>query len=83
MVLLGDEAPLQARFSPFGDGATVSARWVHGLHQMYHRLRNHFGRNRCYSYVTRLKWMLVSFRLEIVLVLTQDRCMLCTKHTIG
>jgi len=26
---------------------------------------------------------LVSVRLEIVLVLVQDRCMVCAKHTIG
>ena len=28
-------------------------------------------------------WNLVSVRLEIVLVLEQDRCKVCTKHTIG
>jgi hypothetical protein len=27
--------------------------------------------------------MLVTFRLEIVLILTQDRCKVCTKRTIG
>jgi hypothetical protein len=27
--------------------------------------------------------MLVSFRLEIVLILMQDRCTVCAKHTIG
>ena len=31
----------------------------------------------------RLKWKLVSVRLEIVLILTQDRCMVCAEHTIG
>jgi hypothetical protein len=31
----------------------------------------------------RLKWKLVSVRLEIVLILTQDRCTVCAKHTIG
>ena len=30
-----------------------------------------------------LKWKLVSVRLEIVLILTQDRCMVCVEHTIG
>jgi hypothetical protein len=34
-------------------------------------------------YVTRLKWMLVLFRLEIVLILMQDRCTVCAEHTIG
>ena len=28
-------------------------------------------------------WNLVSIRLEIVLVLVQDRCTVCTEHTIG
>ena len=26
---------------------------------------------------------LISVRLEIVLILTQDRCMVCEEHTIG
>ena len=53
------------------------------MHQMYHRLRNQFGRTRWYSKVTRLKWKLDSVYLEIVLILTQDRCMVCAKHTKG
>ena len=32
MVLLGDEAPVEARFSLFGDSANLDAREVHGLH---------------------------------------------------
>jgi hypothetical protein len=39
--------------------------------QMYHRVRNHFG---C---------KLISVHLEIVLILTQDRCTVCAKCTIG
>ena len=31
----------------------------------------------------RLKWMLVSVRLEIVLMLTQVRCTVYAKRTIG
>ena len=31
----------------------------------------------------RLKQKLVSVRLEVVLILTQDRCMVCVEHTIG
>ena len=31
--------------------------------------------------MTRLKWKLVSVRLEIVLILTQDRCAVCVEHT--
>ena len=33
--------------------------------------------------MTMLKWKLVSVRLEIVLILTQDRCIVCVEHTIG
>jgi hypothetical protein len=33
--------------------------------------------------VTRVKWKLVSFFLEIVLNLTQDRCMVCADGAIG
>jgi len=29
MVLLGDEAQLEARFGPLGDSANLDARWVH------------------------------------------------------
>ena len=54
---------------------------VHGLHQMYHRLRNYFGRTQWYFKVTRLKWKLVSVHLEIVLILTQDWCMVCAERT--
>ena len=32
MVLLGEEAQLEARFGPFGDSANLDARLVHGLH---------------------------------------------------
>ena len=46
-------------------------------------LRNHFGRYRWYSYVTRLKWKLILVHLEIVLILMQDRCTVCAEHTIG
>ena len=31
MVLLGDEAQVDARFSPFGEIANLDARQVHGL----------------------------------------------------
>ena len=33
--------------------------------------------------VTRLKWKLVSVRLEIVLILMQDSCTVCVKRAIG
>ena len=46
MVLLGDEAQLEARFGPFGQSANLDARSMHGLHRTYHRLGNRFGRIR-------------------------------------
>jgi hypothetical protein len=33
--------------------------------------------------VTRLKWKLDLVRLEIVLILVQDRCTLCAERAIG
>ena len=33
--------------------------------------------------LTRLKWKLISVLLEIVLILAQDRCMVCVERTIG
>ena len=33
--------------------------------------------------MTKLNWKLVLVRLEIVLILTQDRCVLCVERTIG
>jgi hypothetical protein len=53
------------------------------LRQTYHRLGNCFGCTGWYSWVTRLKWKLVSVHLETVLVLVQDRCAVCAIRTIG
>ena len=44
---------------------------------------NHFGRTQWYFKVTRLKWKLDSVYLEIVLILTQDKCTVCAERTIG
>jgi hypothetical protein len=53
------------------------------LRQMYHRLRNCFACTGWYSWVTRLKWKLVSVHLKTVLVLVQDRCTVCANCTIA
>jgi hypothetical protein len=53
------------------------------LHQTYHRLRNCFGCTGSYSWVTRLKWKLVSVHLETVLVSVQDRSVVCAKYTMA
>ena len=79
MVLQGDEAQLEARFGSFGDSPNLDARSVHGLRRTYHRLGNGFGRTRWNSKVTRFKWKLVSVDFEIVLILMQDRCMVCAE----
>jgi hypothetical protein len=61
---------VESHFGPFTDSVSIGVRAVHGLRQTYRRLRNHFERTRWYSYVTGPKWMLVSVRLEIALILT-------------
>ena len=43
MVLLGEEAQMEARFGLFGDSANLDARLVHGFRGTYHMLRNQFG----------------------------------------
>jgi hypothetical protein len=74
MELLDDEAQVEACFGLFGDSANPDARYVHGLLRTYHMLRNHFRCTRWYSEVMRLKQKLISVHLQIVLILTQDRC---------
>jgi hypothetical protein len=44
MELLGDVGHVKPRFGPFGDSVSLGARWIHSLQQMYHSLRNRFGR---------------------------------------
>ena len=79
--LLGDFGHVESRFFPFGDSVSVGERLVHGLRWMYHRLRNRFGHTR--SYPRRRGPSESSLRLEIVLILMQDRCMVCVERTIG
>jgi hypothetical protein len=43
MELLGDVGHEKSYFFMFGYSISVGARLVHGLLQMYHQLRNHFG----------------------------------------
>ena len=49
MVLLAEEARLEARFGPFADSANLDKRLVHGLRQTYRRLRYRLGRTQWYS----------------------------------
>jgi hypothetical protein len=81
MELLGEDAQVEAHFNPFGDSANLDE--VHSLRRTYHRLENHFGRTRGNYSMTTLEWKLVLVRLAIVLILMQDRCMVCAERTIG
>jgi hypothetical protein len=83
MVLLSYEAQLEAHFNLFGDSANFDAIKVHSLQQKYHRLKNHFGCTRWNYSVTWVLWNFVSVRLEMVLVLVQDRCTVCASSIIG
>jgi hypothetical protein len=74
---------VEAHFGLFGDSVNLGARWVYVLRPMYHGHGNHFGYTRLYSYVMYVKWKLVSVCLEIMLVLAQDRCMVCAERTTG
>jgi hypothetical protein len=56
---------------------------VYSLRGTCHTLRNYFGHTRWYSLGTRFKWKLVLVCLEMVLILTQDRCTVCTERIIG
>jgi hypothetical protein len=40
MELLGDLGCVESHLGPFGDNVSVGARWVHGLGQTCHRLKN-------------------------------------------
>ena len=51
MVLLGNEAQVEAHFSPCADSANLDARLVRGLRRTYHRLGDRFGRTRWNSLV--------------------------------
>ena len=83
MKLIGDVGLVESHFGPFRDAVSVGARLVHGLHHTYHRLSDYFGRTRWYSLVMRLRWKLTLVRLETLVVLGQDRCMVGAKRTIG
>ena len=43
MELLDDLCHMESCFGSFRDSVSFGRRYVHGLCQMHHRLRNHFG----------------------------------------
>ena len=80
--LQDDVSHMESHFGPFGDSVSFGARLGHDLCLMHHTLRNFFGRTRWYSLVKRLKWKLGLVCLEIVLILTLDRSMVCVENTV-
>ena len=68
MVLIANIGQEEAHFDLFGDSVNLIARYMYGLRQTYHRLRNHFGCIQWCSDVTCVKWRLILFRLQIVLI---------------
>ena len=61
MELLSDVGHVEPHLFPYGDSVSVSATLLHGLCQMYHQLRNCFGRTRWNSKVAWVMWNLTSF----------------------
>ena len=66
MILLGEEAQVEAQFDLFGDSANLDIRWVHGLCGTYHMLRNPFGLTEWNSKMTCVIWCPASINLETV-----------------
>jgi hypothetical protein len=40
---LGDMGQMKAHFGPFANNVNLDTRYVYGLHETYHRLKNNFG----------------------------------------
>jgi hypothetical protein len=74
---------VKSHFGLLRDSVSAGTRQVYSLRQTYHRLRNRFGCTGWYSYVAKLKWKLILVHLEIMLILTQDRCTVFAEPTIG
>jgi len=72
---------MESGFCVLRDSISFGASYVHGLRLMHHSLRNNFG-STCWYFGEELRWKLGSVCLEIVLILMQDRCMICMEHTI-
>jgi hypothetical protein len=83
IILLCDVDQAEADFDLFGDSFNLDVRMVHGLRLMYHGHGNRFGHTRWYSYVTSVKWKLVSICLDIVLVSMQYRNTVSAECTIA
>ena len=74
---------VESRFSPFGDGVSVGARLVHGLCQMYHRLRKLVWTHLMVLPGDEAEVKAHFGPLEDSANLDADRCMVCAERTIG
>ena len=81
MEILDDVCHMESLFGLFRNSVSFGARLVHGLRIMHHSLRTilevPFGTS-----VKRVKWKLGLICLEIVLILMQERSMVCMERTI-
>ena len=83
MVLLGNGAQVEARFGLFGDSFNLDARYI-GAQFAWNVP---YARKSIWTHPMELLddmcyRNLSSVCLEIMLILMQDRCMLCMEHTI-
>jgi hypothetical protein len=74
MVLLGGEAEVEARFGPFRDRVSVGAWFALIIPSAYKLFWMH---------MMELVSELVLVYLEIVLILMQDKYIVCAEHTRG
>ena len=81
MELLDDLCHMESRFGLFRNSASFGARYVHGLRLMHHSIRNHFG-STCWYFREEAQVEARLICLDIVLILIQDRCMICKEYTI-
>ena len=72
---------MESHIGLFRNNVSFGARYVHGLHLMHHSLRNHFG-STYWKFGEEAQRKLGLICLEVVLILMQDRCMICKEHTI-
>jgi hypothetical protein len=79
MVLLCYETQVEARFLPFGVVLILTQVRCSVCAKMYHRLRNHFGHT---GWNSKMTWVMANL-VPVRLVSVQDRCIVCTKCTIG
>ena len=79
MELLGDVGQVEYCFFLFGVSVSVGARQVHCLRQT--QAEKSFWTHLMVPLGDVVKWELVLVCLEIVLILTQDRCTVCVEHT--